>query len=222
MILTRYLFWKADVVDALEAAMRLKSNDAFFWAYELYYSGFEKETFDLLVRIYHTYFAPLNPTMITFLNKKAREGLKTTQDPKTVAVVVKNLLTRPTTADSKKGRNIYVLVEDQDWIPYQTVQLSKPYKTLAQIAALSPPLKKNPERPADTKEYLDHWLYYASFSPCWKERIDRFRGTVDRDKKRVVFPDDQDQDQEELFYALYNYEPDEQTQATREKMIPSF
>ena len=43
MIFTRYLYLHDEVKIALMASLLNKSNASIFWAYELYYSGFENE-----------------------------------------------------------------------------------------------------------------------------------------------------------------------------------
>jgi len=55
--------------------------------------------------------------------------------------------------------------------------------------------------------FRDKWLFYASYSPIWKERIVNHKGKIDKRKKTVIFLDE---DMEECFYDKYNYEPDEQ------------
>ena len=57
------------------------------------------------------------------------------------------------------------------------------------------------------EDYLHHWLYYASFSRVWKERIRNHGGTVNHTIRMVEFPTDETM---EDFYDRYGYEPDEQ------------
>ena len=64
--------------------------------------------------------------------------------------------------------------------------------------------------------YYKHWLYYASFSPIWEERILQFQGTVNHDTKRVDFINDEYM---ETFYEHFGFEPDEQSAETQEKII---
>ena len=50
MILTRYLYFKDDVLCSLFFSILNKEKDeALFWAYELYYSGYEEETVEYLL-----------------------------------------------------------------------------------------------------------------------------------------------------------------------------
>lgn len=60
----------------------------------------------------------------------------------------------------------------------------------------------------------DNWLYYASGSPIWKKRIARHKGTIDTVNKTVYF---KNIDNEENFFDMYNYEPDERANETQNK-----
>lgn len=64
--------------------------------------------------------------------------------------------------------------------------------------------------------YREHWEYYAYSSPIWNERFHRYNITVDPDKKKVIFHDD---DELEEFYSQYGYEPDEQSYETENKRM---
>jgi hypothetical protein len=66
------------------------------------------------------------------------------------------------------------------------------------------------------KEYLEQWLYYASFSPIWMKRLTKYCAVIDHETKTILFPEEE---KEELFYSLYNYEPDEQPTEICEKSI---
>lgn len=55
--------------------------------------------------------------------------------------------------------------------------------------------------------YHSEWLYYASTTPLWANRISKFGGGADVSKKQVIFDDI---NKEESFYELYGLEPDEQ------------
>ena len=48
LIFTRYLYVKDEVRISLLVSILKKSDDALFWAYELYYSGFKNELFELI------------------------------------------------------------------------------------------------------------------------------------------------------------------------------
>ena len=67
------------------------------------------------------------------------------------------------------------------------------------------------------EEYHNNWLFYASFSPIWKERLNSYQANVNVIDKKVEFQND---DLEEEFYNIYNYEPDEQPLEVKNKTIP--
>jgi hypothetical protein len=78
------------------------------------------------------------------------------------------------------------------------------------------PLERN--RVENIKDcYWYHWEYYASFSPVWKERIEKYGGVLNEERKRVIFEDGSDEEEE--FYKNYNYEPDEQKMEIQRKSI---
>jgi len=61
------------------------------------------------------------------------------------------------------------------------------------------------------------WLYHASFSHIWLERINKFGGNNDVNNQKIVFSKEED---EEQFYENYNYEPDEQSSPLQNKLVP--
>ncbi len=62
-----------------------------------------------------------------------------------------------------------------------------------------------------------NWLYYACGSPVWLERVESYKGSLNNEKKSVIFPSE---DLEEAFYNNFDLEPDEQKRETQEKIIP--
>ena len=326
IIFTRYLYIKDEVEIALTTSILEKKDEAIFWAYELYYSGYEKETFDILWKIYHYFFATLNPCFETYFIKKHQEWMKRTAAELDfyVSVIVNNLIIRPFNLDvfllhkinthlefeeedqepadfntllnkssfveiakyvltspadqystimektvdhfmpekklkcmkewekirkcretneiavilisrimmfysSKKmpkGKSFYVIVEPEDTIMYETIAPDKksysPYKVLPMAClysidkyhylSLFTIARKYEAKPMLC--YFDQWLYYATYSPVWENRVKTFHGTIHHERKQVVFLNEE---QEESFYDNYGYEPDEQKIATQHK-----
>lgn len=100
--------------------------------------------------------------------------------------------------------------------PYQIFKNERRYKINGKIGALST-LKRNQISNIDIKTaYLEDWLYYASFSPIWKERIENYNGFIVEEERKVFF---EDEEHEELFYMNYDYKPDEQSSECHEKSI---
>ena len=123
----------------------------------------------------------------------------------------------------KKGRSIYFQSETEDLMCYETVTASPAYRVLqavelkgindAQYLGL---FRLNRRKYNMNECYWHNWLYHASFSPIWSQRIKMCGGYVDYFSKKVVFIND---DCLEKFYELYGYEPDEQKKEIQEKSI---
>jgi hypothetical protein len=100
--------------------------------------------------------------------------------------------------------------------PDQILKKERRHQINGKIGALTT-LKRNQISVAELKTaYLDDWLYYASFSPIWKERIENYNGYIVEEERKVLF---EDEDHEELFYMNYDYKPDEQSRECHEKSI---
>jgi hypothetical protein len=326
MIFTRYLYLKDEVEISLTTSILEKKEEAVFWAYELYHSGYKNETFILLWKIYYYFFATLNPGFETYFMKKHKEWLSNESSPEScdhyVSVIVKNLMTRPFNLDvfllhkinthleleeeeeenlenlltkskhlniskyiltnnttatvntimnhfpqskkndytkiikflegtvvdpsrtvdpsiilisrvmmfytNKKGRSLYVTVEPEDVVMYETIITNKinyqPYKILSlgciypidkynylSLFSISRNYQKNP-----LNIYHYSWLYYSSFTPVWSKRILECNGIINHELKTVSFENYED---EEKFYDNYGYEPDEQKIEVQHKNI---
>ena len=96
IVFTRYLYLKDEVKLALLVSLLKKSDDAIFWAYELYYSGFKTELFEFIWHIYYVFYATLNPSFEAYLLNKKNEMLK---DEKLVSAIVQDLIIRPFNTD---------------------------------------------------------------------------------------------------------------------------
>jgi len=96
---TRYLYLKDEVKLSLIISLLNKKESALFWAYELYYSGFEEELFQHLWKIYFDFYYTLNPSFQDYFIKKYNEWRKIPKTEQTVALIVNNLLIRPHNLD---------------------------------------------------------------------------------------------------------------------------
>jgi hypothetical protein len=96
IVFTRYLYLKDEVKLALLVSLLKKSDDAIFWAYELYYSGFKTELFEFIWHIYYVFFSTLNPSFEAYLLNKRNEMLK---DEKLVSAIIQDLIIRPFNTD---------------------------------------------------------------------------------------------------------------------------
>jgi len=107
LVFTQYLYIKEEVRLALLVSILNKSNDAIFWAYELYYSGFKYELLNLIWRIYYDFFATLNPAYESYLLKKHKELLSDDQpNERIISSIINDLLFRPFNNDVFMLRNV--------------------------------------------------------------------------------------------------------------------
>jgi hypothetical protein len=283
IVFTRYLYIKDEVKLALLISLLNKSDKALFWAYELFWSGFQIELFGLLLKIYYDFFATLNPTFELYLNKKKTIYLsELDKREKIVASIINNLLIRAFNTDVfmmrkvcelfeqdpeltertevyqilttkeelleiqfvptkiillakmltckmitnplKKQKNFYVKVEAESMLQYRTITVTPVYRTLAKACKfginddkmLSLFKLARTKEPNLLEKYNNNWLYPASLSPGWFERIRLFKGYVDYMNQKVKFVTEE---AEEAFYEKYGYEPDEQPLETKEKVL---
>ena len=61
-----------------------------------------------------------------------------------------------------------------------------------------------------------HWEWFASFSPLWRKRFNKYNAKRDRKTKKMLFNND---DNLEEFSEKYDYEPDEQSNEVQGKSI---
>lgn len=155
---------------------------------------------------------------------------------KRIVVLAKILSYYSILSSLKMGKNIYTVVEDDDVENYETVCVNldchkdKPHVKILPAYKILPNacqyfidnlnclslfhLKRDKDDIYDA--YLNNWLYYASFSPVWKERILKYNGKINHESKTIEFEDD---DTYELFCVNFNYEPDEQKNDVQNKSI---
>ncbi len=108
LVFTRYLYIKDEVRIALLVSILNKSDDAIFWAYELYYSGFKYELFNIIWKIYYDFFATLNPAYEAYFLKIHTEFLlspEATHD-RVISSIIQDLLFRSFNTDVFFMRNV--------------------------------------------------------------------------------------------------------------------
>lgn len=108
LVFTQYLYIKEEVRIALLVSILNKSDDAIFWAYELYNSGFKFELLNLIWKIYYDFFATLNPAYEAYLLKKHKELLIESNEvnERIIGSIIQDLLFRPFNSDVFLLRNI--------------------------------------------------------------------------------------------------------------------
>lgn len=89
MNFTRYLYEESAVKSAFVSSLLNRSDDALFWIFELFHSGFS--VFDLLTQVYEDFYATNNPHLVV----TAESAL----DAQTVANIVATMLISKFNAD---------------------------------------------------------------------------------------------------------------------------
>jgi hypothetical protein len=128
-----------------------------------------------------------------------------------------------------KGKNFYVIVEPEQVVQYETLKTNfeiRNYRILKQacicgINDLNYLHLFNLKRDKLTNQEIENifntqWLYYASFSQIWQKRIIKYNGFIDHNNKKVIF---ENEELEEEFRDKYDYEFEEQTLQTKNKVI---
>lgn len=90
------MYEESEVEIALIMAILNKTEDALFWAYELYYSGCIPQLITLLWKIYYDFYATLNASFEKYLYNKLKYG---TIDAHKICSIINNLMIRPYTID---------------------------------------------------------------------------------------------------------------------------
>lgn len=247
---TRYLYEKTEVMHSLLFAL-LEHNreEALFWTYELYYSGFEHELAVWVQWIYDTFYSLTEPHYSDHvaINLSRLSTLPIPEERDCLfGTIISNLAHREFDIQqfvsrymglifdaipiSPKNHRIYIRFRPRDLAKYKTkhivarqmlehvsdypVRKSEALFMQKYVDAYSPHTPNietaNFSDSADTVEpYLHHWLYYACKSPIWAYRISDFQTVIDDATKTVRFVLD---DECEMFYDDYGYEPDEQSE----------
>ena len=92
-IFTRYLYDKYSVSGSLVLSMLdNKIEQSLVWGYELYYSGFNTETMDLVVYIYEVFYKKNNPSFKKFISEKYNEWCLDNSNECILATLIRNIL----------------------------------------------------------------------------------------------------------------------------------
>jgi len=242
-ILTRYLYNKDHVRVSLYWAILDKNQDeAFFWAYELFFSGFEEEAFEYIHTAYAIFFEEAHPNLRRILTELYQEyqesedrtllgtSLLYILDGKiSLSALIRGhvLATQTYEPDVPQKKCTEAMIQ-----PYITVKnIHRAWKVLRsecrfpvrhQLATLCHESLREEELtygyvpPEKLGKYFDKWLYYASHSPIWRNRIAHFDGTIHHETQEVTFDDEE---QEEAFMQRFDYEPDELPYEIQERIV---
>lgn len=238
LVFTRYLYPKEQVNHSLLVALLEKQVDeAMFWTYELYHSGFKAELYQYIYSIYETFYkssnsAALSKCIVDFYDKWSQDQ----SQHYLFGAMIKNLICRPYNVNSfmetyvgvkcepcnsliKEGKFLRVNYSPEDAKAYETV-VQKARLVLPQVYKYA--IRHNASTlfecsNIDIKEqYRMHWAYYCWDCPYWRAIMEgQYFGRINHEERTVDFYDDA----HDHFYDHYGYEPDEQPMETQQKSI---
>lgn len=232
---TRYLYIKPHVFYSLFHSMiQTRIYESLFWAYELYYSGFQDELLVFLNQLYREHFYKKESKFTAYWEKKQL-------DYKTNETILATLIVNcvKSIVENKNKKRIYIVYQDKDISNYKTMEASdeirayrilhykclyssvktidETYKSYLCLHPYSQMMTEN-----DFKYLLyvyrtqSQWLYYCSNTPIWRKRIEEYGGIVNANTYQIEFQKDE---REEEFFQLYGYEPDEQRYIVQQNTI---
>jgi hypothetical protein len=236
IILTRYLYNKIDVKQSLLLSLLEHNYDqALFWGYELYYSGFKHDVFIYLSNIYDFIYSFNNPTLREPFRILVDEWKNDNSLECHLGTIIMTLSTRTydlkyfirayfnfidfesidTPSEiykNKKTHNLIIRLKENDINKYKNIKIKKTSQYL-QIGCKYPIRKELNNLfnfvKITRKDFENHWLYYCRDTPYWIDKILEFDGAIDYSNKQIVFPNDTLCDK---FYDKWNIEPDDQPQ----------
>lgn len=219
------------------------SEEALFWVYEIYHSGLPEHAFSLVTNIYDDLFVFDNPDLLKPFQRILKAYEESPFAPTEyvevgLGTMVHNLCLRkyridhfmetyigvvcephPNLEPNSKKKCFYVTLTPESVAQYKTKPpIERPYLYLREVCKFS--IRKEANAVFGdvsdgnyTDLFVRHWLYFASRSPIWKERVEEFGGVVNDATKKVVFYNEageEDEDRECEFYDVWNMDPDEQ------------
>ena len=214
----------SDVYASLLDAIQYKKRDeALFWAYELYYSGFENE----LVRFLEKYIQQitLSKQIKRFIETKINAWSVHKKDP-WIATIVVNIMAHKTNGKrrTESFKIIFIHYCDEDIEEFQTVETNRnmTHWKVLRTACLYPSKKDYMDKHHHTREeyikfFRGNWEYYVYFTPVWKQRIEKYGGEPDHESRKIVWT--KKEEITEMFYERFGYEPDEQPIEIFNKLI---
>jgi len=241
LVFTRYLYPREQVNHSLLLALLDKEVDeALFWTYELYHSGFEEQLYEYIYSIYETFYKLSNNIS---LGKCLRDfydnWLKDKSQHCLFGSMIKNLICRPFNVNL--FMETYLNIKCEPFVPIEkegkflrmkyTKEEAKKFDTIKaefQKARFILPkaylysIRHNVSvlfqcSSIDIKQqYQMNWTYYCWNCPYWRNIIEEMNfGRINHSTKSVDF-EEEDIDE---FYDYYGYEPDEQPMEVQQKSI---
>ena len=238
IVFTRNLYLKSSIPYTLEQALTVKKDlkESIFWGYELYFSGYEHEVLMFVSKILVPfYFKKECPQLVRYAEKKYKEWKITEPVDSILASIIKNVIyvfnnpnaKRFLSLKDEEYRKIIESIENSHQIQPQHCR-ENPRKYLSSKCLYMITYKHSAAGDSELQyisdqrydellsAFRENWLYYAWRCPLWETRIRKYGGYVCEDTKNVVF---NTEEEEESFYEVFGYEPDEQKYTIYEKCL---
>tara|TARA_B100001564_G_C20608285_1_gene656307 strand:- start:610 stop:1431 length:822 start_codon:yes stop_codon:yes gene_type:complete len=238
LVLTRYLFSYSEVKHSLFIEI-LDGNvgAALYWGYELYWSGYEDDTFEWLLKTYDLMFE-LDEEFKNRISEEYDEWKENNELYEKLGTIIINMCYRPFSIskfmnmyfstqcidNDKKNRNsnLYINMSKDDVREYITLygEIGGRYKITSSLYKYDLRTEMNTLFRYDIKKenqmnsLFYNWEYYAIKCPYWKERFNRYGGCVKQGK--IVFNTD---DELEEFYDKYSLEIDEMSKDVQNRVL---
>lgn len=228
VVFTRYLYPKLYVKQSLLMALLDHNYDeTLYWTYELYFSGFEDETYDYVFQMYNELYKETHPSLSKHFDHIRACWYKNTLQYWLIGSVVATLcycnyrmdhfvqtyfkVNCTYTLHPPKKIFLFRLCE-RDIYEYKINKYMNPPRkylgTVCKYGVRSNIIHLFAGDIEDlNKKWYHNWLYYASLSPIWRERLDDFNVKINSKAATVEFEEEED---EEHFFERWNLEPDEQ------------
>lgn len=244
LVLTRYLYNKRQVNQSLIISLlEHQTQEALFWAYELYHSGFQYFIFKFMSKIYNMFYKKDNPTLHDFILKTTNEWRADRSQDHLIGSIVHTLASRDYQIDDfvssfvgmtinteptkLRRRRFIIKLKPEDVDIYRTIIMPPTENWKLLRTACLYPIRKNVNElfgtylptPTTIAEIYksNRWIYYAVRSPIWEDRVLEYDCILDNETQQVIFPcGEEDGD---AFYDHWGYEPDEQSQDTKLKLM---
>jgi hypothetical protein len=189
-----------------------KREEALFWAYELYHSGFKEEVWEQTKQIYLQYYLEANPKFRTRLEKFYAEWCKTGDDCLIGTVVGSLSVWYSYVREDNINTKQFIILYKED--RHKTTRPTKPARYYLKNVSLYAvrPLSLAEEPFTNYSEMVRNaylgpdWLYYCAETPVWEKGIREGGGNPVNG--HIEFGTD---DLLEDFYEIWGLEPDEQT-----------
>lgn len=227
---TRYLYPKVFVKQSIMLALLEHNYDeTMFWTYELYFSGFEDETYDFIFKLYRDiYRYDNNPKLIKFMETTRDVWYKNSLQYWLIGSIVATLCycnyrldkfvehyfkVHCSHIEQPPKKLVIIQLREQDIREYKINRHVDPPRNYLGLVCKYP-IRNNMNRlfmsdiPDLHNKWYYNWEFYAGQSPLWQERFDDFHARINMKEQKVKF---EDEDWKEAFYERWNLEPDEQS-----------